>query len=740
MRALLLLVLLTGCFDGYGSQWSDTPLIDDDDTPTFVVDHECGQLAEGVDPDVAAGDPANAEICNDVDDDCDGLVDGDDPDLSDGIPVHPDADGDGFGDPDSTVFVCELSEGVTEDDQDCDDSDAAIYPGAVESSGDEIDSDCDGLLDPSPCEETPTGVDVDADPACEITPTLGWFNPSVAWTLDDAPVPTELWGSAIGSPMVGHLLDDDGDGVIDGPGDLPEIALVVGQANPYITLITGDASAVVTLPWPEHPDLWITPNYQADLALGDIDGDGAPEIVSTWREKTLIEDVCRVGAQETDGSFTWFRDDLPFGCGHHAPALADLTGDGSVEVIYGDHVFAGATGDLLWVGGLGAGIDPEYINSGYHSFAADIDGDGSMEVVTGSEVYTATGAVHCTLSLLDGYPAVANLDADPGLEIVVTGRGLVRVYDDDCTELVNREVVDGGFGGPAVIADLDGDGALEIGVAAEISYTAYEADGTPMWSAPVTDISSGSTSSIAFDFDGDGAWEIVYGDENDLWIFAGVDGTPLMQNPWRGSGTRNEQPAVADVDGDGSAEIIVSNDEGSPSLFVLQDAMGRWSGARPVWNQHAFHPSGISDGLVVGAMAPSSPSGFRVIAPIGLAPDSTSVPEPAADLRVEVWGTCELAEDSASYWWQVVNVGNATAPAETRVLIQLQEDTWGTLTMFDEALNEDLPAGEEHLLFSNTVWQPELSTFDRLIFEVDTGELVPECDEANNTVTVELPD
>ena len=740
MRCLLLLALLTGCYGDYGSRWSETPLVDDDDTPIIVIDHECGELAEGVDPNVAAGDPADPEICNGVDDDCDGLVDEDDPDLTDGIPVHPDADGDTYGDPNITVFVCEITAGFTEDDQDCDDSDAAAYPGALEAWGDDVDADCDGLLDPSPCDSTPTGTDVDADASCEATPVLGWFNPSVTWTLDDAPVPPEVYGSAIGSPMVGHLLDDDGDGIVDGPGDLPEIALIIGWSEPYITLITGDASAVVTLPWPDHPNGWITPNYQADLALGDIDSDGAPEIVSTWQEKTMIDDICRIGAQETDGTFTWFRDDLPFGCGHHAPALADLEGDGSVEVIYGDHVFDGATGDLLWVGGQGAGIDPEYINSGFHSFAADIDGDGSQEVVAGSVIYTATGAVHCTLSALDGYPAVANLDGDPALEIVVTGRGLVRVYDDDCTELVNRPVVDGGFGGPAAIADLDGDGALEIGVAAEISYTAYEADGTPMWSAPVTDISSGSTSSVAFDFDGDGAWEIVYGDENDLWVFAGLDGTPLMQNPWRGSGTRNEQPAVADVDGDGSADIIVSNDEGSPSLFVLQDALGRWSGARPTWNQHAFHPSGITDALSVTAMSPSAPDGFRVIAPIGIAADSTSVPAPAADLRIEVWGTCEQVPDSASYWWQVVNVGNETAPGETRVRIELEEDTAGRILMFDEALGAPLPAGEEHLLISNTVWEPNLSAYDRLIFEVDTEALVPECDEANNTVVIELPD
>jgi hypothetical protein len=741
MRSLLVLaLLLVGCFDGYGSQWSDTPLLDDDDTPDLTLGHECGELAEGIDPDVAAGNVGDPEICNDLDDDCDGLIDTDDPDLTDGIDVHPDADGDGYGDPDITITVCSIEDGYTENDQDCDDTDAAVNPDAIEAWNDGVDADCDGTEDPDPCESTPTGVDVDEDPTCEVVPGLGWFNPAIAWTLEDAPVPSELWEGSTGSPMVGHLIDDNGDGVVDGPGDVPEIALIVGDFDPYITLIAGDASAVTTLPWPTHPDDWIYPNYQADLALGDIDGDGAPEIVSTWVEKTLDEDLCRVGAQEVGGTFTWFRDDLSFGCGHHAAALADLTGDGSVEVIYGDHVFDGATGVTLWVGGAGAGIDPDYINSGFHSFAADLDGDGSQEVITGQTVYRATGSVFCTLSTLDGYPAVANLDADAGLEIVITGRGVVRVYDDTCAELVNREVIDGGSGGPATIADFDGDGALEIGVAGEITYTVYESDGTPLWSSPITDISSGSTSSVAFDFDGDGAWEVVYGDENDLWVFDGSTGTPLMQNPWRGSGTRNEQPAVADIDGDGSAEIVVSNDQGSPSLFVLEDSLGRWPGARPVWNQHAFHPSGVTDSLEVAAASPYAPDGFRLIAPIGTAPDDTAVPELAPDLRVEVWGTCETLPGLAQYWWQVVNEGAVAAPPETRVQVILEDDFGGTQLQFDEPLSEELLPGEEGLIFSGSVIEPFLSSYDRLVFTADADLLVQECDEDNNEVEMYLPD
>ena len=59
-----------------------------------------------------------------------------------------DQDGDSFGDPDfpieSAVGDC-ASPGLSDDSSDCDDQDAAIYPGASETPDDSRDSDCDGF-------------------------------------------------------------------------------------------------------------------------------------------------------------------------------------------------------------------------------------------------------------------------------------------------------------------------------------------------------------------------------------------------------------------------------------------------------------------------------------------------------------------------------------------------------------------------------------------------------------------
>ena len=94
--------------------------------------------------------PGAEERCDGFDNDCDALVDTDDPDLLDGTTVYQDADGDGYGDPASATVSCDPTSGVL-DSSDCDDSEPTVSP-AGEEICDEVDDDCDGVVDPDDCE------------------------------------------------------------------------------------------------------------------------------------------------------------------------------------------------------------------------------------------------------------------------------------------------------------------------------------------------------------------------------------------------------------------------------------------------------------------------------------------------------------------------------------------------------------------------------------------------------------
>jgi MYXO-CTERM domain-containing protein len=57
---------------------------------------------------------------------------------------YADSDSDGYGDASTTTSACTEPSGYVSDDTDCDDSATSINPGAAETSGDGVDSDCNG--------------------------------------------------------------------------------------------------------------------------------------------------------------------------------------------------------------------------------------------------------------------------------------------------------------------------------------------------------------------------------------------------------------------------------------------------------------------------------------------------------------------------------------------------------------------------------------------------------------------
>jgi len=156
----------------------------------------------------------------------------------------------------------------------------------------------------------------------------------------------------------------------------------------------------------------------------------------------------------------------------------------------------------------------------------------------------------------------------------------------------------GAKGGPPTIADFDGDGHPEVGVATTNRYTVIDDGGTLLWQRQIDDSSSGVTCASAHDFDWNGRSEIVYADENELYIFNGLTGATLW-SAHRSSGTTYEMPAIADIDNDNHAEIVVgANDYDHVVKQYGIYAYGNdnyWLPCRPIWNQHTYHITNIYD-------------------------------------------------------------------------------------------------------------------------------------------------
>lgn len=497
------------------------------------------------------------------------------------------------------------------------------------------------------------------DESCSSAPTTGTLYATVEWA-STAFIDSPEYQEVLMTPVVGELTDDDGDGLIT-QADVPDVVIVTDDHGEdsdnhhgVLRILAGDSGTEeFAQPGQIFGDLQVYPYRYSNVALGDVDSDGSPDILVMAEvvggdpgdpgggEDTAPPDsgggggggtdtgviirppppatssssstVCTLVALERDGTVKWVNADTSFECAAHAPAIADLEGDGAVEVILGASVFDGLTGATLWSGDTGEGRYADYAQVGDQSFAIDLDGDGIQEVLAGSTVYDATGVARCSIdaAYADGFPAAADLNGDGDGEFVLVGNGTAHVHDGDCTMLAAWTLVGTGNGGPPTIADFDADGQPEIGIAEAETYTVYEVDGTVRWSMPVEDASSHATGSAVFDFDGDGRAEVVYADETSLWIFDGTSGLVRLHDTTHTSRTLHEYPVIVDVDGDGMTEIVIPQGGGHHGLaqtgvYVLGSADASWMGNREVWNQHAYSITNINDDLSVPAPARSN--------------------------------------------------------------------------------------------------------------------------------------
>jgi len=528
--------------------------------------------------------------------------------------------------------------------------------------------------------------------------------------------------NAITAPLVGNLTDDDGDGDVD-QDDTPDVVTVVCESSRFIvgTLVALDGATGV--------ELWTRSDFNASAGgvLADIDNDGVTDVVAFDTSNHVV-------ALDADGNELWRSSDSTKASEPQA-TVADLDGDGTPEIIADDLVLAGPTGTLLYKLVLESGIRYRMPAVG------DIDLDGVQEIILGDGVFNgSTGTREWSASLTGGrghWAAILDFDGDPEGEVAMVAAGSLHIYDPDGTLLVSSSV-GSTRPGPPCVADFDGDGTVEIAWASTGEFNLCELDGTVVWSQIVDD-SSGLAACSGYDFDADGAYEILYADQEQVYIFDGATGTVRFSTGDHSSGTLWEFPVVADVDNDGSAEIIYTSNDygitGGRGVTVLGHGGSGWPRSGPTWHVHDFAVTNIDPDGHVPAV-PDPPWQVHNVYRARPAVDGPDLPNLSVHMPDMCVASCEQGPIKLSF--QVFNQGAADVGAGVPWALYMVDG--GVATAVRTGTLDALAAGTGLEGFVVELTPEELGDggFIMAMDDDGTGQAVlDECDEGDNRFVYE---
>jgi serine/threonine protein kinase len=314
-------------------------------------------------------------------------------------------------------------------------------------------------------------VDFTGDGAFEIVLIAG--SRGLSGPPQRKPMRLLVYNGADGAVLRSHKILDGAPGLgpnkcfdINGDGKTDVVAAIQSRGHPYGLFVYDWDKGGLLLDEPVAAS-------PAIAGVGDVDGDGAPEILliqaRAGGDETSVGDYdarhCYAMLLDASGKRLWRRSFEGFLVG----SLADVTGDGRLDPILLNEDQYGATLYRLDAAKGVAVASRGGFKSGGGALwtVADVTGDGAKEFVWGDgdslHVVRLAGLDMKRLARLQGASralASNDLNGDGRVEIIARQRNRLIVYDGDLQEIASCDA--SGEPQQAAVIDLDLDGVNEI--------------------------------------------------------------------------------------------------------------------------------------------------------------------------------------------------------------------------------------------------------------------------------------